>query len=269
MAKRTSVWTTVDGVTIGATALAILAVTPNGWLDNLGAWTELLADAQPLLGLAALVLVGSQTVVVRRRLERVRHRRRPDRELLSTDGLGIYRLLEAVQPILERTGQAKDVSEHRVRVAMLTGRAMVDPLFDILTSQRPPGRWRVEILVVSPTSPIVAQLEHRTRHDVEASLCRLAELRSIARREGWTYDIEYRTYDAAPTMRGFLVDGAHLFLGYTAWVDDVLTTQGHSLLHVEAGTPAADLEVQWFRSWFDHTFAAAGRPGTPGGDKAA
>jgi hypothetical protein len=39
----------------------------------------------------------------------------------------------------------------------------------------------------------------------------------MAGQEGWTYDIDHRTSTAPRVMRGFLIDGEHLFLGYTAW----------------------------------------------------
>jgi hypothetical protein len=260
MIRSSSAWSAVDRVTIAATALAILAVAPRDWLANLGAWTRLATTAQPFLGLVALVLVGGQMVVARHRLDLVRHRRRPERLLISPDSLDLRRLLDVVRNLLDQLGRSKEVPEHRVRMVLLTGRSMVDTLFDILKSQRPPGRWRLEILVMSPRSPVVAMLEHRTPHDVEASLCRLVELQEMAREESWPYDIEYRMYDAAPTMRGFLLDDRHLFLGYTAWSGDRLTTQGRHLLHVQGGTAATDLEIEWFMSWFDRVFDHARRP---------
>jgi hypothetical protein len=113
---------------------------------------------------------------------------------------------------------------------------------------------------MSPTSPAVAVLQHRTRHDVDASLGHLAELQQVAHQEDWTFEIEYRLYDAAPTMRGFLLGDRHLFLGYTAWNDEGLTAQGRYLLHVQAGSEATQLEIEWFRSWFDRVFAHARRP---------
>jgi len=253
----------------GPSLLAIVALTPGDRLDRLGAWTELLAGAQPFLGLTALVLVGGQMVIARQKLAVVvRHRRRPEREVIALDGLGVHRLVELVRGILGEMGRSDDVAGHRARIVMLTGRSVVDPLFEILRSHRPPGRWRIEILILSPASPVIARLEHRTRHDVDASLGHLVELQEMARQEGWTYEIEVRMYDAAPTMRGFLLGDRDLFLGYTAWAGDSLTTQGRRLLHVPSGTEASDLEIEWFMTWFDRVFAHARRPDTGPSDPA-
>lgn len=264
MARRSSALSAVDRVTVAATALAVLTLPPRDWLDRLGAWTDLVAAVQPFLGLVALVLVG-QMAIARQRLALVPSRRRADREVIASDGMGIHRLLGKVREILDQQARAGDGEpQHRARIVMLTGRSVVDPLFELVRS-RPPGRWRIEILIVAPTSPVVGVLEHRTRHDVDASLGHLAELQEMARQERWPYEIEYRMYEAAPTMRGFLIDDRHLFVGYTAWTGDRLTTQGRRLVYVPAGTEANDLEIEWFRSWFDRVFLHGRRAAGTGG----
>jgi hypothetical protein len=260
MARPGSAWSAIDTITIAAAVLAMLAVTPSQWLGSLGAWTELIVTAQPLLGLIALALVGWQMVVARRRLASARSRRASDPELISSDELGVHRLLEVLQDIFKRMNRVAGAREHTARVVMLTGRFTVNHLCDIVKQHPHRSRWRIRILIMSPSAPVVGRLQEGTRQDIAANLGHLAELEKMVADQGWPYEIECRTYGVPPTMRGFLLDDRHLFLGHTAWDDGQLTTQGRHLVHIQRGTEASDLQIEWFASWFDWVFAQARPP---------
>ena len=246
----------MDRMTVTAGVLALLALTPSEWVENLGAWGVLLSAARPVAALGlGLLVVGVVVLLLRRSTSPI--------EVISPGGVPEDSFVRRVLDILESLDGNR---HHTVRIVVITGSSTINYLRQILTTQQLRGHWDIKVLIMSPDAPAVDDLENGSSQNIAASLVTLGQLKAKALAHRWPCTLRWTTYDDPPMMRGFVIDDEHLFLGHTAWRNGTLTDQDRHLIPIRRGPDWADLKIECFTTWFDRTWQQC--PQAPDGEAA-
>jgi hypothetical protein len=247
------------------TLVAVLAVSPAGWTENLGAWTRLLIKFQGLLlGLLVLILIVQLFLARQPFLSRLEY-------MAPAEYQGVPHMLpqgieSKIVSVLDEVGDTHSEAEHIVRINVLTGGATLHYLDQVIDRYATRSNWDIRILIADPDSPLIESLGDGAREQITASCARLAAIKDKIISKRRPARISWRSFTVLPMVRGFTIDEDHLFFGYFVWRRDGnkgrwrLCEQNTRLLHARHGDQLSRDCIEFYVSWFDHEWARGKNP---------
>lgn len=242
------------------TLVAVLAVSPEGWTESLGAWTRLFIRFQGLLlGLLVLILIVQLFLARQPFLSRLEY-------MAPAEYQGVPDMLPQgiagkIVSVLDEVGDTQSEAEHVVRINVLTGGATLHYLDQVIDRYATRSNWDIRILIADPDSPLIENLGDGAREQIFASCARLASIKDKIISKRRPARISWRSFTVLPMVRGFTIDEDHLFFGYFVWRRDGdkrhlrLCEQNTRLLYARRGDQLSRDSIEFYISWFDHEWA--------------